>query len=402
MIILASVALLAACTPKAKDSITIPPQMEKKIASIHIVEKEESLYKIATQYGVTREAIIELNPSLSTQKLKKGMKLYIPFAQKKEQTEEVKDSVKREQPKEEKKEKTTRAAIILPFMLDQYAPTEQERMIEFYEGILLAVERLKEEGHSYDIYTYDSRESTQSLDSLIGSGALDKCDILIGALYPEHNKQLATYAKQHNIPLVIPFTVKEEEIYNNPKVFIANSLQKYIVEEGVKKFTEKYSDANIIFVKDAYDIEEKEFATELHKALEQKGISYTNILMDSLISMANSSGSAYVASLMKPDTQNIFIPTSSKIETFNTILPTLLVLKRDTIASIPEFSLFGYPEWQIYAGSNLEAMYEVDTYFYTSFYTNSILPEAIDIQNKYTEWYNRSMQNRYPRYGMLG
>ena len=402
MIILASVALLAACTPKAKDSITIPPQMEKKIASIHIVEKEESLYKIATQYGVTREAIIELNPSLSTQKLKKGMKLYIPFAQKKEQTEEVQDSVKTEQPKEEKKEKTTRAAIILPFMLNQYAPTEQERMIEFYEGILLAVERLKEEGHSYDIYTYDSRESTQSLDSLINSGALDKCDILIGALYPEHNKQLATYAKQHNIPLVIPFTVKDDEIYNNPKVFIANSLQKYIVEEGVNKFTEKYRDANVIFVKDAYNIEEKEFATELHKALEQKGISYTNILMDSLINMTNSSGSSYVASLMKPDTQNIFIPTSSKIETFNTILPTLLVLKRDTLSSIPEFSLFGYPEWQIYAGSNLEAMYEVDTYFYTSFYTNNLLPEAIDIQAKYAKWYNRSMQNRYPRYGMLG
>ena len=88
LIIIASVALLAACTPKAKDSITIPPQMEKKIASIHIVEKEESLYKIATQYGVTREAIIELNPSLSNQKLRKGMKLYIPFAQKKEQKED--------------------------------------------------------------------------------------------------------------------------------------------------------------------------------------------------------------------------------------------------------------------------------------------------------------------------
>lgn len=403
LIIIASVALLAACTPKAKDSITIPPQMEKKIASIHIVEKEESLYKIATQYGVTREAIIELNPSLSNQKLRKGMKLYIPFAQKKEQKEEIKDSTKTEQPATEgKKEKTTRAAIILPFMLDQYAPTEQERMIEFYEGLLLAVERLKDEGHSYDIHTYDSRESTQSLDSLIGSGALDKCDIIIGALYPEHNKQLATYAKQHNIPLVIPFTVKEDEIYNNPKVFIANALQKFIVEEGVKKFTEKYNNANIIFIKNAYDIEEKEFATELHKALDLKGISYTNILMDSLISMANSSGSAYVASQMKPDTQNIFIPTSSKIETFNTILPTLLVLKRDTLSIIPEFSLFGYPEWQIYAGSNLEAMYEVDTYFYTSFYTNNLLPEAIDIQAQYAKWYNRSMQNRYPRYGMLG
>ena len=401
--IITAVALLAACTPKTKDAITIPPQMEKKIASIHIVNKEESLYKIATQYGVTREALIELNPVLRTQKLKKGMKLYIPFAPQKDKKEEAKDTVKTEQPAiAEEKEQSIRVAVILPFMINKYAPTEQERMIEFYEGLLLAVEKLKEEGHSYDIHTYDSGESTQSLDSLIGSGSLDKCDIIIGSLYPEHNRQLATYAKQHNIPLVLPFTVKEDEIYNNPKAFIANSLQKYIVEEGIEKFVKKYSEANIIFVKNAYDQEEKEFATGLKKALEAQSISHTSIVMDSLISMANSSGSSYVASQMKPDTLNIFIPMSSKIETFNTILPTLLVLKRDTLESIPQFTLFGYPEWQIYAGSNLEAMYEVDTYFYTSFYTNSLLPEAIDIQAKYAKWYNRSMQNRYPRYGMLG
>ena len=118
--------------------------------------------------------------------------------------------------------------------------------------------------------------------------------------------------------------------------------------------------------------------------------------------MAGGNGSSFIANCMKPDTMNIFIPTSSKVETFNTLLPTLLVLKRDTLNAIPEFSLFGYPEWQIYASSNLEAMYEVDTYFYASFFTNSILPEAIDIQARYASWYNRSMQNRYPRYGMLG
>ncbi len=402
--IIAAIALLAGCTPKVKDAITIPPQMETKIASIHIVNKDESLYKIATKYGVTPEDITAINPTLKEKKLKKGMKLYIPFATQKKQEEVKQDTIiKTEQPTiKEEKEKSIKAAVILPFMLDKYAPTEQERMVEFYQGFLLAVETLKNEGHSFDIHTYDSGESTESLDKLITGGTLDDCNIIIGSLYPAHNKQLATFAKQHNIPLVLPFTVKEEEIYSNPKAYITNALQKYIVEKSVEKFVERNPGANIIFVKNEHDTEEKEFATRLKESLKKSNISHTEILTDSLISMAGGGGSDYISSCMKADTMNIFIPTSSKVETFNTLLPTLLVLKRDTLSTIPQFTLFGYPEWQIYASSNLEAMYEVDTYFYTSFYTNNILPEAVDIQARYAGWYNRSMQNRYPRYGMLG
>ena len=402
--IIAAITLLAGCNTKVKEAITIPTQTERKIASIHIVNKDESLYKIALKYNVTPQEIIELNPAIKNKKLKKGMKLYIPFSTQKKQEEIKQDTIEKvEQPTvEEEKSKAVKAAIILPFMLEKYAPSEQERMIEFYQGFLLAVETLKNEGHSFDIHTYDSGESTESLDKLISGGTLDDCNIIFGALYPQHNKQLATFAKQHNIPLILPFTVKEEEIYSNPKAYITNALQKYIVEKSVEKFVEKYPATNIIFVKNEHDIEEKEFATRLKESIKNSNISHTEILTDSLISMAGGNGTDYISSCMKPDTINIFIPTSSKVETFNTLLPTLLVLKRDTLGTIPPFTLFGYPEWQIYANGNLEAMYEVDTYFYTSFFTNNILPEAVDIQARYAEWYNRSMQNRYPRYGMLG
>ena len=402
-IIAAILALLVGCTPKTKEAITIPQQMENNIASIHIVNKDESLYKIATKYGVTQEELIEMNPALKSKKLKKGMKLYIPIATTKK--EEVK---KEEKPKvetpvivEEKKEHAT-IAIVLPFMLDKYAPTEQERMIEFYQGLLLAVESLKNEGLSFDIQTYDSGEATESLATLINSGKLDKCDMIIGALYPAHNKQLATYAKAKNIPLVLPFSAKEDELYSNPKVFITNAIQKYTIEKSVDKFHEQFPGANVIFVENERDGEKKEFATELLKQLDKKSINHSTILIDSLMSMAGGDGNSYIVQHMDSNALNIFIPTSSKVETFNSVLPSLLVLKRDTIESVPEFILFGYPEWQIYAASNLEAMYEVDTYFYASFFTNAILPEAIEIQEKYAKWYNRSMQNRYPRYGMLG
>ena len=395
-------ALLWSCAPKTKEAITIPPQMEKQVASVHIVNKDESLYKIAMKYGVTRKALMDLNPILGKKELKKGMKLYIPFPT---QDKEVKkDTVVVEKPKVEEKKKSsaTKVAIILPFMLDQYAPTEQERMVEFYQGLLLAVEELKSEGLSFDIHTYDSGESTKSLSTLINSGALNDCNVIIGALYPTHNKELATFAKAKNIPLVLPFSVKEQALYDNPKVFIANALQTYIVDKSVNRFGKQFPGANIIFVDNRFEIEKKEFATDLLQYAKANNISHRTILMDSLMSMASGGGTTFIREQMDTAALNIFIPTTSKVETFNQILPTLLVLKRDTLESAPEFALFGYPEWQIYAGSNLEAMYEVDTYFYTSFYTNSILPEAVEIQNRYTQWYNRSMQNRYPRYGMLG
>ena len=71
LIIIAAVALLAGCTPKVKEAITVPTQTESNIASIHIVNKDESLYKIAQKYGITAEEIIALNPSLKNNKLKK-------------------------------------------------------------------------------------------------------------------------------------------------------------------------------------------------------------------------------------------------------------------------------------------------------------------------------------------
>ena len=90
--------LLWSCAPKVKEAITIPPQMEQTVASIHIVNKDESLYKIAMKYGITRKALIDMNPILNQKELKKGMNLYIPFPTQ-EKEEPKPDTVVVEKPK---------------------------------------------------------------------------------------------------------------------------------------------------------------------------------------------------------------------------------------------------------------------------------------------------------------
>ena len=81
-----------------------------------------------------------------------------------------------------------------------------------------------------------------------------------------------------------------------------------------------------------------------------------------------------------------------------------LMQQADMIDSldIPDYKLFGYPEWQIYAKDTREQMYEVETYFYATFYSHYSIPEITRFQEEYIKRYDCSIQNIYPRYGMLG
>ena len=63
------------------------------------------------------------------------------------------------------------------------------------------------------------------------------------------------------------------------------------------------------------------------------------------------------------------------------LLPQLIVTSRDN----PDYrmQLFGYPEWQTYTNDHLASFYELDTYFYSSFYTNNLFPEAVQFSSAY-------------------
>ena len=91
--------------------------------------------------------------------------------------------------------------------------------------------------------------------------------------------------------------------------------------------------------------------------------------------------------VLRTDRENIFIPTSGSNLTLIKILPQLTLLVREQPES--RIHLFGYPEWQTYTKDHLEAFFELDTYFYSSFYTNNLLPAAINFTKNYRRWYDK-------------
>lgn len=397
------------------------PQEEVKnsatteIRTTHKVEKGETLYSLARRYGITEDELLAANPEIKKKKLKRKSIIAIPYSQKElaQKAEQEKKKIEKEQSNaeifrkiEEEEDKNSlkegealKVAVVLPFMLGTYSPTEQTRMVEYYEGFLMAVERLKQYGYSFEIDTYDSGKESNSIAPLLNSGKLDNANIIFGALYPSHNKELAQFAKKKEIPLVIPFTSKEDEIFRNPMVYVVNTMQSYFFSEVTDHFTRKFSGANVIFI-ESDNSNKKEFVSTLKKSLDKNKQPHTSLSME--LFAGHEPDFLSIKAAMKSDRKNIFIPTSGSETTLSSLLAPMLLMKNDTVNEIPEFTLFGYPEWQIYASNMQSKMYEVGTYFYTSIFSHASFAETARFQQSYTEWYSHMYQNIYPRYSMLG
>lgn len=394
-------------TPRENEQ---PAKEEKK----YTVKKGDTIDGICKKFGITKKQLLEANPELKSKKLKRKMVLVIPEPKKetapqKEQSnieafsryEQYKDSIKQEiQNLEEDNDNTTRVGIVLSFLLNSYAPSEQSRIIEYYQGFLVAVNRLKSEGYSFEINTFDAGPKEESLDSLLATGELDRMDLIIGATYANHNKELADFAKEKEIPLVIPFTSKEKSLYRNPMVYIVNSNQSYVIPDVTEQFVKKFPTANVIFVEDTIKDDKKDFVAELTETLDRHKIPHTTIAMSNFHETENAINT--LRELQAAGRENIIIPTSSSSKTLNTLLPALVQSKQIDSTCVAQYKLFGYPEWQIYVNDTNGKMYEVNTYFYAPFYSHHTLPQVNQFHNDFAQWYSCNIQNIYPRYALLG
>ncbi len=386
-------------TAQATASTSLKPNCRE----MHKVERKETIYSISRLYGIKESELIAANPELRTEKLKKGNYVCIPYSQNTKgevssgQSRPIptNDQLFDENKKKTRNISTIKVAILLPFMADGTGNRdEQLRMAEYYGGFLMAVDSLKERGVSIDVYAYDTQGSAAIVKSILEKSELANMDILFGPVHPEPIKLVAEFAQKNNIRMVVPFTSKGNEVFNNPAIYQINIPQSYLYSEVYEHFMRKFNRVNVIFL-DALDgnTDKAEFIRGLKEELKGKSVPFKELKGDNIIPER-------LKDAMDSTLDNLFIPTSGTNVALIKLLPQLIVTSRDN----PDYSmqLFGYPEWQTYTNDHLANFYELDTYFYSSFYTNNLFPEAIRFTAAYRKWYSKDMLNSFPKYGMLG
>ena len=382
-------------TTNVQNGTNIQEAVKSRCKDMHKVRRKETIFSVSREYGISEKELYAANPELKDG-MKRGQYLCIPYPTAgqisvSQGTSSLIPPTNNELfgANKEKLEKysTVKVALLLPF-------TQDKRMVEYYEGFLLAVDSLKRTGFSYDIYAFNVTDSESSLKTVMAKPELKEMNLIIGPVQGKYTKTLAAFAKANDINLVIPFSSREEEVFSNPHVYQINTPQSYLYSEVYDHFTRQFTDANVILLDAGVDASKskKEFIEGLKVDLTQKGVPYK--------ALPDGASVEGLKGAIVEGKQNIFIPTSGSDVALIKIVPQLTMLVREN----PELSvsLFGYPEWQTYTKDHLESFFELDTYFYSSFYTNNLLPTAINFTNKYHRWYSKDMENNYPKYGMLG
>ncbi len=383
------------------------PQPEETPAeTTYTIRKKETMYSLCRKFKVSSYELIKLNPRLKDG-VKAGMEIKVPVKEgmapggtgdqvptETSAGSETEVNALLATPKNTRAMNQLKVALLLPFSPDK-KNSASSRFIEYYEGMLLAVDSLQNQGLSLDLSVYDTGEGTKRISEILTGRTLPNADLIIGAVQNDQIKMLADFAKEHRIKYVIPFTSKNDDVLSNNFVFQVNTPHSYLYSKAAERGRKLLAHDNIVFVRTPDKEEKMPFIKALQEELKDHKIPFKEI---------DYSGETFAQDLdslyMVDQTRNVIIPTSSSLEALQKIKTPLRVLaETQTDYTV---SLFGYPEWQTYVREALDDFYALDTYIYTNFYADNLSKPMHDFYNKFKTWYSKDLINTYPKYGILG
>ena len=351
------------------------------------VKKKETLYSIAQQFEVTVEEILAVNPSIQPDKkdkIKKGQVLCIPYTQ---------AELAAMQPVEEEEEVIIKEpvpvnfAVIMPFGLSQQKKTREAiTMIDFYEGVMMAVAEMKRDGVSGKVYAYDEEQ----IDSVLALPQMKTVNLIIGAKEADNINKLKAFTEKNNISLVVPLSSSTTLVNNTHNVYQVNQkMGSDIYNRAFASFSAMHPNANYVFVNIEEQMDKADYTVLLKNFLNSEEISYSN---------CDFSDMSNLIELLSKNKENYIIPSSSTKTAFDRLVKKLEELELDAF----KLNLFGYPDWQAFADKSIDAFKKYQCTFFTSFYNNPNDTETHVFNLRFRNSFGRDQYNTYPRYGMLG
>ena len=247
------------------------------------VERSIGLYRIGVNFNVPQSEIVRLNPQLRERGLHYGETLYLPTGRKvvdKPQVQPetvitidttihteniveavvrtiqvidsivqtdsiVADTLRADTIKQDTlipdPRRVVELALLLPFESQQSKrSTNAERMMEFYQGALLALKNKQNDSTLYRLRVYDSERSERVVRLLCDSTELDSVKGILGLVYPIQIERMAEWCALHQVPLLVPFS-SDLDLANRPQVLQFNSTDAQQADSIIRWITERDS-----------------------------------------------------------------------------------------------------------------------------------------------------------------
>jgi len=373
-----------------------------KWQDIHRVKKGETIFGIAREYNISLQELIDANPDMKQEgyELKKGDWVFVPYAKKKDLNNNTQPSVSQAQavtttaqtaPKAVKpNDGVIRVGVMLPLHNND---GDGRRMVEYYRGMLLALNQLDSEGIKTEVQAWNVPIDCDIRTKLLDDGA-GRLDVVFGPLYSDMVQPLGDFCKLNNINMVIPFSINGNDVERNEKIFQIYQTPDMLNNKAIAAFMERFPKHHPIFI-DCNDptSDKGVFTSGLRRKLETAGRNYN---LTNLRTPQTDFAKAFSA-----DQPNVIVLNSARSPQLNQVFAKLDSLK--TTHPGIAISMFGYNEWFMYQRYDLAQFFKYSVYIPTTYYYNAVSDRTEEFEKLYLTAYGEPMDaNALPRFAITG
>ncbi len=228
--------------------------------SYYKVLPKEGFYRLKLKLGLEQSELEALNPELIETGLKNGMILKIPYSNLAYGITEA-DSNRINLVDSISDFGTKNIAIMLPFRLNKVdfdSSSDAKESIkkdpylnaslDFYSGVLLAIDSLKTLGLSLKIDVYDTKREISEVSRIINENNFENVNAVIGPLTAKTFEQAAIELRNFNIPVISPIGT-DLQLYDN--VFQSKPSEDLLKNKIVNYVRKDTLTNNIIIISDS-------------------------------------------------------------------------------------------------------------------------------------------------------
>jgi hypothetical protein len=189
--------------------------------------------------------------------------------------------------------------------------------LDFYNGVLMAVDSLKKSSATFDIRIIDTKQKNNSLTTLLTDSGIQKPALIISAVTNKGDtKLIADFALAHQAPMVSAVFPNDAGVTNNPFFTIINPTLKTQCEAIYNYIQTNFSKNTILYLK-------KKGATEdyIQNIIVDKSSKTSKSFLN--IEVADSISFADLVPYLDSTKQNILLCGSLK-ESFGTAIVKIL------------------------------------------------------------------------------
>ena len=233
------------------------------------VKPQETLFSLSQRFDVSQDSLKELNPALKDG-LKFGMILKVPNTDNGDETVDDDRYTGRGENADTKMElgnsisnrKTKELVLMLPYHLNKIKTDSlgtyksaimNERVIrislDFYSGVLMALDKAKTMGISTNLRVFDTDRSTSVVSNIINTNNFDQVDAVIGPLIQDVSEAAAAQLENRNIPVINPLSNRSMRGHKN--LFQSRPSEDFLKTKMIEYMARNASGKNVIIVADS-------------------------------------------------------------------------------------------------------------------------------------------------------